>query len=547
MVKYLLLLLLFVGSSFGQDITIAVLDFEGKGVSQAETSTLTDRLRDELFKTGVYNVLERGLMDEILKEQGFQQTGCTTSECAVEVGNLLGVSQMLGGSIGKVGNIYTVSARIIDVETGEVLKSENFDHVGDIGQLLVRGMNEVIQQLVTGRTSRIIPTQKEFGSLYITTLPKNAKVIIDGKKYDGATPLTLENISVGTHKVQLMKGDYEATKSVQVNKNEISKVDVVLSIVKENLDVFTHPPGATVTIDNSFRPQIGKTPLTIKNLDVGVHDIEVTKNGYVLYQEKVYIKKDEVNKLDISLEVMPRVLIKSNPSWMTATISQGNRKNEYKYSPKSIEVNPGLYNITISRMDYESVTKEIILEPGDVKTVEVSIPRKTGSIAYDSPLKDLDYEIIGENQLKGKYLNKTIDDIPTGDYTIIIKKPGYFSLKQKITVKWNNTTSIPISLTSIASVEEKIKTLKWNRNLLFASGCILAGVSGYFKLASDKHYNDYLAAGSNAGDLRKIIEMEDALIPIALGMGGICFAPAGYYQSKIGALEKQLDKEIMAN
>ena len=144
-------LLLFIGLAFAQDITIAVLEFEGKGVSQSETSTLTDRLRDEMFKTGIYIVLERGKMDEVLKEQGFQQTGCVTSECAVEVGNMLGVQQMIGGSIGKVGNIYTVSARVIDVQTGEVLKSANYDHIGDIGQLLLKGMKEVVNQLITGR------------------------------------------------------------------------------------------------------------------------------------------------------------------------------------------------------------------------------------------------------------------------------------------------------------------------------------------------------------------------------------------------------------
>ena len=92
--------LLFIGLSFAQDITIAVLEFEGKGVSQSETSTLTNRLRDEMIKTGEYIVLERGEMDEVLKKQGFQQTGCVTSECAVVVGNMLGVQQMIGGSIG---------------------------------------------------------------------------------------------------------------------------------------------------------------------------------------------------------------------------------------------------------------------------------------------------------------------------------------------------------------------------------------------------------------------------------------------------------------
>ena len=80
MSKYLSLLL-FIELAWGQT-AIAVLEFEGKGVSQSETSTLTDRLRNEMFNTGIYIVLERGKMDEVLKEQGFQQVGCITSECA---------------------------------------------------------------------------------------------------------------------------------------------------------------------------------------------------------------------------------------------------------------------------------------------------------------------------------------------------------------------------------------------------------------------------------------------------------------------------------
>ena len=175
-----IILLLFIGLSFAQEITIAVLDFEGKGVSQSETSTLTDRLRDEILKKGVYNVLERGLMDDVLKEQGFQQSGCVTSECAVEVGNMLGVQQMIGGSIGKVGNIYTVSARVIDVQTGKVLKSANYDHIGDIGQLLLKGMSAVVQQLITGKSSQVgFDIKKQIISNPIDkNLPKNEPHII---------------------------------------------------------------------------------------------------------------------------------------------------------------------------------------------------------------------------------------------------------------------------------------------------------------------------------------------------------------------------------
>jgi len=87
-------------------------------------------------------------MEEVLKEQGFQQTGCITDECMVRVGRLIGVQKIIGGSISKVGNIYSVSSRIVNVETGEIENIAVFDHTGNIGQLLTEGMRIVALGLV---------------------------------------------------------------------------------------------------------------------------------------------------------------------------------------------------------------------------------------------------------------------------------------------------------------------------------------------------------------------------------------------------------------
>jgi tetratricopeptide (TPR) repeat protein len=88
------------------------------------------------------------MMEEILQEQGFQQSGCTSNECIVEVGRLIGVEKIVGGSISKVGNLYSVSARIVSVETGEVLKAVSYDHGGKLSDLLKTGMKDVALELV---------------------------------------------------------------------------------------------------------------------------------------------------------------------------------------------------------------------------------------------------------------------------------------------------------------------------------------------------------------------------------------------------------------
>ena len=54
--------------------TVAVLDFEGIGVSQEEARTLSNRFGSEFLDIAgnQYTLVERQAMGEILKEQGLQ-------------------------------------------------------------------------------------------------------------------------------------------------------------------------------------------------------------------------------------------------------------------------------------------------------------------------------------------------------------------------------------------------------------------------------------------------------------------------------------------
>jgi TolB-like protein len=126
--------------------SVAILDMEPKGVPENEVSALSDRLRTELFMTDAFDVMERGKMQEVLKEQGFQQSGaCNSDACAVEVGQLIGVEKMIAGSLGRVGRTYSVNLRMIDVKTGRMERSVTKDYEGDIDKLLTSVMKTVAQ------------------------------------------------------------------------------------------------------------------------------------------------------------------------------------------------------------------------------------------------------------------------------------------------------------------------------------------------------------------------------------------------------------------
>ncbi len=143
---------------------VAVLEFEYGTVSssvQAIFGTnkdvgrgIADLLIDQLLKDGTYRVIERREIGKVMSEQNFSNSDRADSASAAKLGRLLGVDTVITGDItqfgrddhstgvgGALGNwdkygigkikvgkakaVVAVTARLIDVNTGEVLASES--------------------------------------------------------------------------------------------------------------------------------------------------------------------------------------------------------------------------------------------------------------------------------------------------------------------------------------------------------------------------------------------------------------------------------------
>jgi TolB-like protein len=143
-----LLLIMFSSSLYAQT-QIAVVNFKAQGISTQEVAVLTDRLMVELFRTNKFIVLEREMLDKIIEEQKFQLSGCNSDECLVELGQIANVEQMVGGTVSKLGDVYSVTARLISVETGRVVNTGIYDHEGKLGALIKTGMANIASQLAS--------------------------------------------------------------------------------------------------------------------------------------------------------------------------------------------------------------------------------------------------------------------------------------------------------------------------------------------------------------------------------------------------------------
>lgn len=108
-------------------LPIAILDLENlsSGAKKYEIGqTLAELLRASFADSTVFRVIERKNLGKILEEQNLQLSGLTSGSNLVRAGELLEARAILVGSVSEASGQYIVSVRLADVETGEVIASE---------------------------------------------------------------------------------------------------------------------------------------------------------------------------------------------------------------------------------------------------------------------------------------------------------------------------------------------------------------------------------------------------------------------------------------
>lgn len=156
----LFLLLLCTGVGAQEKIPqIAVIPVQGdENLTAQQLSFLTGQLSAELVKTKAFTVLERGQMEFILKEQGFQQSGaCNSSECQVQMGQLLGVEYIVAGALVRFDDLYALRADYIDVASGKVVQSVDQNAEGELKyvyQTLCAGVGQKLAKAVRGKKKK---------------------------------------------------------------------------------------------------------------------------------------------------------------------------------------------------------------------------------------------------------------------------------------------------------------------------------------------------------------------------------------------------------
>lgn len=144
----IILLSFYLFTSFAQQQKVAVYV---TGQQTDINKVLGDKLVEAFAKSGKYMAIERtsSFLAELSKEQSYQRTGAVDDNEVSRLGKQFGVQLVCVTDVSEVFGKKYVSARLIDVETAEVVNTSNMSSDFNSMEELLRVSNKIANELAT--------------------------------------------------------------------------------------------------------------------------------------------------------------------------------------------------------------------------------------------------------------------------------------------------------------------------------------------------------------------------------------------------------------
>lgn len=132
----IILSLLFVIQLVSGISKVAVLDASlGAGVHPNASAIVADSINEQFVKSDDFIAIDRAYITSIQEEKKFQLSGDVNSADIKELGATFGAEFLCIANVSQLGTTYTVSARLIEVETAQVVAQESSRKQGQIDVL----------------------------------------------------------------------------------------------------------------------------------------------------------------------------------------------------------------------------------------------------------------------------------------------------------------------------------------------------------------------------------------------------------------------------
>lgn len=181
-------------------VKMAVLDLKAPG---NEGVVLGDRLYAEFIKSGLYDVVSREKRNAAVKELGI--TAADEAEALAKVGQRLKVDKVVGGSVGQLGDSWSLNLLAVDVATGKPDQQLTKSLKGKVDGLLLL-TDAFAKQVSAERARQVKGIQAEkLGLQQKSAALKNRKAELEKKREANREALARELESINKKKEALDK------------------------------------------------------------------------------------------------------------------------------------------------------------------------------------------------------------------------------------------------------------------------------------------------------------------------------------------------------
>ncbi|MDR2234343.1 MAG: CsgG/HfaB family protein [Tannerella sp.] len=140
-----------------QDLKVAVFDPEGT-VEKTLLEIVREEISSAVVNTKGYTVLERQLINKVLEENKFQESGLVSDAQVSDIGKIMGADYVFVTTISALAENYYISCKMIEVATARIEKQftgTTTDGINDIPQtaqfIVKRLFGENVKQQVAQR------------------------------------------------------------------------------------------------------------------------------------------------------------------------------------------------------------------------------------------------------------------------------------------------------------------------------------------------------------------------------------------------------------
>lgn len=214
------------------------------------------------------------------------------------------------------------------------------------------------------------------GNLSVSSSPDHAELLIDGEAY-GNTPHTVTGLAVGTYTIQLISPGYKTwseTAIVSAEKTTEVSASLLQKHYARGLSVRSSPEGAEVYLDEVY---YGITPMTVGDISVGLHGIEIKKVGYTSATRTVTVTNTGVTVESFSLQTIEEA------TNMSGTLSLTSKPTGAEVSLDSVirGVTPltvtglaqGTHQIKLTYTDYPDYQSSVVLSAGEARLCDITM------------------------------------------------------------------------------------------------------------------------------------------------------------------------------